>query len=316
MAPVLYIIIPCYNEEAVLPVTAPMFLGKLSSLINAGKISDNSRIMFVNDGSKDTTWEIIKQLSTEDPHYIGISQSRNRGHQNAVLAGLMEARSLCDVTVSIDCDGQDDINAIDAMIDAYANGYDIVYGVRSSRKTDTAFKRNTAQFYYKLLAWMGVEVVYNHADYRLLSSRVLDEFSEFKEVNLYLRGMIPLVGFKSTTVEYERSERLAGKSHYPFSKMLGLATDGITSLSVKPLHMIMLFGLIIAALSFIGCIWALITVICGKAVAGWASMTCIICFVSGVQLISLGIIGEYVGKMYLETKARPRYIISERTYEK
>lgn len=316
MAPVLYIIIPCYNEEAVLPVTAPMFLGKLSSLIKAGKISDNSRIMFVNDGSKDTTWEIIKQLSTEDPHYIGISQSRNRGHQNAVLAGLMEARSLCDVTVSIDCDGQDDINAIDAMIDAYANGYDIVYGVRSSRKTDTAFKRNTAQFYYKLLAWMGVEVVYNHADYRLLSSRVLDEFSEFKEVNLYLRGMIPLVGFKSTTVEYERSERLAGKSHYPFSKMLGLATDGITSLSVKPLHMIMLFGLIIAALSFIGCIWALITVICGKAVAGWASMTCIICFVSGVQLISLGIIGEYVGKMYLETKARPRYIISERTYEK
>lgn len=316
MAPVLYIIIPCYNEEAVLPVTAPMFLGKLSSLIKAGKISDNSRIMFVNDGSKDTTWEIIKQLSTEDPHYIGISQSRNRGHQNAVLAGLMEARSLCDVTVSIDCDGQDDINAIDAMIDAYANGYDIVYGVRSSRKTDTAFKRNTAQFYYKLLAWMGVEVVYNHADYRLLSSRVLDEFSEFKEVNLYLRGMIPLVGFKSTTVEYERSERLAGKSHYPFSKMLGLATDGITSLSVKPLHMIMLFGLIIAALSFTGCIWALITVICGKAVAGWASMTCIICFVSGVQLISLGIIGEYVGKMYLETKARPRYIISERTYEK
>ena len=316
MAPVLYIIIPCYNEEAVLPVTAPMFLGKLSSLIKAGKISDNSRIMFVNDGSKDATWEIIKQLSTEDPHYIGISQSRNRGHQNAVLAGLMEARSLCDVTVSIDCDGQDDINAIDAMIDAYANGYDIVYGVRSSRKTDTAFKRNTAQFYYKLLAWMGVEVVYNHADYRLLSSRVLDEFSEFKEVNLYLRGMIPLVGFKSTTVEYERSERLAGKSHYPFSKMLGLATDGITSLSVKPLHMIMLFGLIIAALSFIGCIWALITVICGKAVAGWASMTCIICFVSGVQLISLGIIGEYVGKMYLETKARPRYIISERTYEK
>ena len=316
MAPVLYIIIPCYNEEAVLPVTAPMFLGKLSSLIKAGKISDNSRIMFVNDGSKDTTWEIIKQLSTEDPHYIGISQSRNRGHQNAVLAGLMEARSLCDVTVSIDCDGQDDINAIDAMIDAYANGYDIVYGVRSSRKTDTAFKRNTAQFYYKLLAWMGVEVVYNHADYRLLSSRVLDEFSEFKEVNLYLRGMISLVGFKSTTVEYERSERLAGKSHYPFSKMLGLATDGITSLSVKPLHMIMLFGLIIAALSFIGCIWALITVICGKAVAGWASMTCIICFVSGVQLISLGIIGEYVGKMYLETKARPRYIISERTYEK
>lgn len=316
MAPVLYIIIPCYNEEAVLPVTAPMFLGKLSSLIKAGKISDNSRIMFVNDGSKDTTWEIIKQLSTEDPHYIGISQSRNRGHQNAVLAGLMEARSLCDVTVSIDCDGQDDINAIDAMIDAYANGYDIVYGVRSSRKTDTAFKRNTAQFYYKLLAWMGVEVVYNHADYRLLSSRVLDEFSEFKEVNLYLRGMIPLVGFKSTTVEYERSERLAGKSHYPFSKMLGLATDGITSLSVKPLHMIMLFGLIIAALSFIGCIWALITVICGKAVAGWASMTCIICFVSGVQLISLGIIGEYVGKMYLEAKARPRYIISERTYEK
>lgn len=316
MAPVLYVIIPCYNEEAVLPVTAPMFLGKLSSLIEAGKISGSSRIMFVNDGSKDTTWDIIKRMAAEDPHFIGISQSRNRGHQNAVLAGLMEARDCCDITISIDCDGQDDINAMDAMVDAYLNGYDIVYGVRSSRKTDTAFKRNTAQFYYKLLAWMGVEVVYNHADYRLLSSRVLNEFSEFKEVNLYLRGMIPLVGFKSTTVEYERNERLAGKSHYPFSKMLGLATDGITSLSVKPLHMIMLLGLIIAALSFIGCIWALITVICGKAVAGWASMTCIICFVSGVQLISLGVIGEYIGKMYLETKARPRYIISERTYEK
>ena len=314
MLPKLFIIVPCYNEEEVLPVTAPLFLEKIRDLQNKGKISAGSRVMFVNDGSKDSTWEIIEKLAKESEVFLGISQSRNRGHQNAVLAGLMEARDLCDITISIDADGQDDINAMDAMVDAYLDGCEVVYGVRSSRETDTFFKRFTAESFYKFLSLLGAEVVYNHADYRLISARVLKEFANFKEVNLFLRGLIPLVGFKSTTVEYARSERMAGKSHYPLKKMIGLAVDGITSLSVKPLQLIMSFGILVAGVSFIGCIWALITALCGKSVAGWASMTCIICFVSGVQLISLGIIGEYIGKIYLETKHRPRYIISERTY--
>ena len=316
MLPVLYIVIPCYNEEAVLPITAPMFLEKLTDLIQKGKIDDQSRIMFVNDGSRDSTWEIISSLAGQNEHYVGISQSRNRGHQNAVLAGLMEAKDLCDITISIDCDGQDDINVMENMVDEYASGSEVVYGVRSSRETDTFFKRFTAQGFYKFLAMMGAEVVYNHADYRLISARVLKEFADFKEVNLFLRGLVPLVGFKSSVVEYSRNERLAGESHYPLKKMIGLAVDGITSLSVKPLQLIMSFGIIVAVLSFVGCIWALITALCGKSVSGWASMTCIICFVSGVQLISLGIIGEYIGKIYLETKQRPRYIISERTYKR
>ena len=315
MIPRLFIIIPCYNEEAVLPLTAPMFLEKLQQLTAAGKIREDSRVLFVNDGSRDKTWSIIQELAESDPHYIGISQSRNRGHQNAVLAGLMEARDKCDITISIDCDGQDDINAMDEMVDAYLDGCEVVYGVRSSRETDTFFKRFTAQGFYRFLALMGAEVVYNHADYRLISARVLKEFANFKEVNLFLRGLIPLVGFKSTSVSYSRAERLAGESHYPLKKMIGLAVDGITSLSVKPLQMIMGFGLFVAFVSFIGCIWALITALCGKAVPGWASMTCIVCFVSGVQLICLGIIGEYIGKIYMETKQRPRYIISERTWE-
>ena len=316
MTPRLFIVIPCYNEEAVLPITAPMFLEKLRQLSAAGRIAEDSRVLFVNDGSRDRTWSIIRELSQQDEHYIGICQSRNRGHQNAVLAGLMEARDKCDITISIDCDGQDDINAMDEMVDAYLDGCEVVYGVRSSRETDTFFKRFTAQSFYKFLAAMGAEVVYNHADYRLISARVLNEFANFKEVNLFLRGLVPLVGFKSTSVSYSRAERLAGESHYPLKKMIGLAVDGITSLSVKPLQMIMGFGLFIAFVSFVGCIWALITALCGKSVAGWASMTCIICFVSGVQLICLGIIGEYTGKIYLETKQRPRYIISERTWEK
>ena len=313
MTPVLYIVIPCYNEEAVLPVTAPQFLDKVKNLAAAGKISEDSRVLFVNDGSRDDTWKIIKDLAKQDPHYLGISQSRNRGHQNAVLAGLMEAKDRCDITISIDCDGQDDINAMDEMVEKYLEGYDVVYGVRSSRETDSFFKRFTAQSFYKLLSAMGAEVVYNHADYRLMSARVLKEFANFREVNLYLRGLVPLVGFRSTTVSYSRAERIAGESHYPLKKMLGLAIDGITSLSVKPLQMITGFGVFVAVVSFIGCLWALITAICGKAVAGWASMTCIVCFVSGVQMVCLGIIGEYIGKIYLETKERPRYIISERT---
>ena len=315
MTPRLYIVIPCYNEEAVLPITAPMFLDKVKSLAAAGKISEDSRVLFVNDGSKDDTWNIIKNLAAGDEHYIGICQSRNRGHQNAVLAGLMEAKDVCDITISIDCDGQDDINAMDAMVDAYLDGCDVVYGVRSSRETDTFFKRFTAQSFYKFLAAMGADVVYNHADYRLISARVLKEFANFKEVNLFLRGLVPLVGFKSTSVTYSRAERIAGESHYPLKKMIALAVDGITSLSVKPLQMIMGFGLFVAFVSFVGCIWALITALCGHSVSGWASMTCIICFVAGVQLICLGIIGEYIDKIYLETKQRPRYIISERTWD-
>lgn len=313
--PVLWIVIPCYNEEAVLPITAPMFFNKLTDLINAKKISDESRILFVNDGSKDATWDIIKSLSKENPHYIGICQSRNRGHQNAVLAGLMEAKDKCDITISIDCDGQDDINAMDKMVDAYLDGCDVVYGVRSSRETDTFFKRFTAQSFYKLLNAMGAEIVYNHADYRLISARVLKEFESFKEVNIFLRGLIPLVGFKSTSVEYARNERLAGKSHYPLSKMLSLAFDGITSLSVKPIRLITGFGIFVAAVSFIIVIWAVVSALCGNTIAGWASMTSIIGFMSGVQLISIGVIGEYIGKIYLETKQRPRYIISERTWD-
>lgn len=313
--PTLFIVIPCYNEEEVLPITAPMFLKKLLSLVQAGKIADSSRIMFVNDGSRDRTWEIISELSRSDEYYIGISQSRNRGHQNAVLAGLMEARGKCDITISVDCDGQDDINAMDKMVDAYADGCDVVYGVRSSRETDTFFKRSTAQGFYKFLSLMGAEVVYNHADYRLISARALDALSEFHEVNLFLRGMVPLVGFKSTSVEYSRSERIAGESKYPLKKMIALAVDGITSLSVKPLRMIMSFGLTVALISFIGVIWAIVAAICGDTVAGWASTTCIVCFVGGVQLICMGIIGEYIGKIYMETKARPRYIISAKTWE-
>ncbi|MDO4515303.1 MAG: glycosyltransferase family 2 protein, partial [Lachnospiraceae bacterium] len=250
----LFMVIPCYNEEQVLPITSKMFLEELNDLIAKEKISADSRILFVNDGSKDRTWELIKELASQDEHFIGISQSRNRGHQNAVLAGLMEAKDLSDITISIDCDGQDDIHAMEAMVDAYHDGAEIVYGVRSKRMTDTFFKRFTAQSFYKLLNRMGVESVYNHADYRLVSSRVLQEFANFKEVNLFLRGMFPLVGFKSTCVYYERHERLAGKSHYPLSKMLSLAFDGITSLSIKPIRMITGMGIGVSILSFAGVI--------------------------------------------------------------
>lgn len=313
--PVLYIVIPCYNEQEVLPITAPMFLNKLHELAEKKLVSENSRILFVNDGSSDGTWDIIRTLAASDEHYIGISQSRNRGHQNAVLAGLMEAKDRCDISISIDCDGQDDINAMDNMVRAYLDGCDIVYGVRNDRETDSFFKRTTAQGFYKFLSAMGADIVYNHADYRLISARALHELAKFKEVNLFLRGMVPLVGFKSTSVEYKRAERIAGKSKYPLRKMLALAGDGITSLSIKPLRLIMSFGVIVALLSFVGVIWAIVSALAGRAVAGWASMTCIICFVSGVQLICMGIIGEYIGKIYMETKHRPRYIISERTWK-
>ena len=313
--PVLYIVIPCYNEEKVLPITSKEFLQKLKDLINRGQISDKSRILFVNDGSKDSTWDIIRALSNSDEHYIGIAQSRNRGHQNAVLAGLMEAKELCDITISIDCDGQDDINAMDQMIEEYQNGCEVVYGVRSKRDTDTFFKRATAEGFYKLLNVLGVEVVFNHADYRLVSSKVLKEFANFTEVNIFLRGMFPLVGFKSTSVYYERHERVAGESHYPLSKMLALAFEGITSLSIKPIRMITFIGIFISLLSFVGVAWTVLMHYLGQSVAGWASTTSIICFIGGVQLVSLGVLGEYIGKIYMEVKRRPRYIISERTGE-
>ena len=313
LPPVLYIVVPCYNEQAVLPVTEPLFLQKLQELRELSLIAEDSRVLFVDDGSRDGTWALIRGFAREDERVLGIRLSRNRGHQNALLAGLMEARDRCDVTISIDCDGQDDLNAMDRMLEAWAAGSEVVYGVRQSRRTDSRFKRGSAQAFYRFLSAMGAEVVYNHADYRLISARVLRHLADYEEVNLYLRGLVPLVGFPSSSVYYDRSERLAGESHYPLRKMLSLAGDGITSLSVKPLRLITGFGVIVALLSFIGVLWALITALCGRAVPGWASTTCIVCFVSGVQLISLGIIGEYIGKIYLEVKHRPRYIVSERT---
>ena len=316
MKPILYIVIPCYNEEKVLPITAPMFLKKITDLSAAGKISEDSRVLFVNDGSKDNTWNIIRALSRQDEHYLGICQSRNRGHQNAVLAGLMEAKDRCDITISIDCDGQDDINAMDDMVDAYLDGCEVVYGVRSKRDTDTFFKRFTAEGFYKLMNWMGAEVVFNHADYRLISSKVLQEFANFKEVNIFLRGMVPLVGFKSTSVYYERAERLAGESHYPLKKMLALAFDGITSLSIKPIRIITGLGVFISLAAFALIIYALVSYFTGNVVSGWASSLIVTCFLGGIQLICLGVIGEYVGKIYMETKARPRFIISQRTEDK
>lgn len=315
MKPVLYIVTPCYNEQEVLPVTAPLFLQKINDLYIYGKISEQSRILFVNDGSRDKTWDIITELSQIDEHYCGISLSRNRGHQNALLAGLMEAKDKCDVSISVDCDGQDDIDAIDQMIDEYLSGCDIVYGVRSDRKTDTIFKRGTAHLFYKLMNTMGAEVVYNHADYRLMSKKALEGLSQFKEVNLFLRGLVPMVGFKYSTVEYSRKERMAGKSKYPLKKMISFALDGITSLSVKPIRLITSFGFIVAVLSVIGILWSVVTRFITGHTGGWASIVSIICFLGGVQLLSLGVIGEYIGKIYLEVKQRPRYIIEKKTDE-
>ena len=314
--PVLYIVIPCYNEQEVLPITAPMFLNKLHELAGKKLVSENSRIMFVNDGSSDGTWDIIRALAASDEHYIGISQSRNRGHQNAVLAGLMEAKDRCDISISIDCDGQDDINAMDDMVRAYLDGCDIVYGVRNDRETDSLFKRTTAQGFYKFLSAMGADIVYNHADYRLISARALHELAKFKEVNLFLRGMVPLVGYRSTNVYYDRNERFAGESKYPLKKMLSFAFDGITSFSISPIRMISAFGAIVCVFAFIMAIYALVQKIIGHTGAGWASLMVSIWFIGGVQLLSVGLIGEYIGKLYKEVKRRPRYIIEAYVNEK
>ncbi len=311
--PRLIIVIPCYNEEKVLPITAPMFKAKIEELICDGKIAEGSSILFVNDGSKDRTWEIISEFAEKDKRYTGISLSRNRGHQNALLAGLMDAKDRCEITISIDCDGQDDLNAMNEMVDAYHNGAEVVYGVRKKRDTDTFFKRNTALAFYKVMNLMGTEVVYNHADYRLVSARVLQEFSNYKEVNIFLRGMFPLIGFNSSCVYYDRNERIAGESHYPLSKMLALALDGITSMSIKPIRLITGLGIFISLVSFILIIYSLVVHFSGNTVQGWTSNMIALCFIGGIQMISLGVIGEYVGKIYLETKGRPRFIISERT---
>lgn len=313
--PRLLIVIPCYNEEKVLPITATIFENKINVLIAKKKISADSKILFVNDGSKDNTWKIIKNLSENKYTFEGICLSRNRGHQNALLAGLMEAKERADITISIDCDGQDDINAMDQMIEEYLNGAEIVYGVRSKRDTDTIFKRFTAESFYKVMRWMGADTVYNHADYRLVSTRVLKEFSNYKEVNIFLRGMFPLIGFKSTCVYYERNERVAGESHYPLGKMFALAFDGITSLSVKPIRIITGIGAGISIIAFALIIYVLTSFFRGNVVPGWSSSLIATSFIGGIQLISLGVIGEYIGKIYMETKQRPRYIIMEKTYQ-
>lgn len=311
--PKLTIVVPCFDEEQVLPTTAPIFQAKITELVESGKVSADSGILFVNDGSRDGTWEIIRALARESPVFSGISLSRNRGHQNALFAGLMEVKDDCDIAISIDCDGQDDVDAMNGMVEAYRQGAEVVYGVRNNRDADGFFKRHTAQGFYKFMNLMGAEVVYNHADYRLVSSRVLKELSGYKEVNLFLRGMFPLIGFNSTCVSYERRERIAGKSHYPLSKMVALAFDGITSLSVKPIRIITGIGTAMSVLSFCLILYALISHFAGKTVSGWTSNMTAICLIGGIQMISLGVIGEYVGKIYLETKERPRFVISERT---
>lgn len=311
--PILYIVIPCYNEEKVLPKTSGMFLDKLTSLITGNRISPKSRVLFVNDGSRDSTWDIISELSRKHTEIEGVCLSRNRGHQNALLAGLMTAKEYADITISIDCDGQDDINAMDEMITEYENGCDIVYGVRSKRKTDTFFKRTTALGFYRLMQMMGADIMYNHADYRLMSRRALQGLSQFKEVNLFLRGLVPMIGYRYGSVYYERYERIAGESHYPLKKMLAFAFDGITSLSVKPIRFVTSFGVFLSAASVLCALACLIVWLCGISVQSSYGIAIAVFFACGAQLTGLGIVGEYVGKIYIESKHRPRFIIKENT---
>lgn len=314
--PILYVVVPCYNEEEVLEETTKQLKSKMESLISKKEISSKSKVMYVNDGSKDSTWEIIKKINKNEKLFTGITLSRNRGHQNALLGGLMTAKEYADIVISMDADLQDDINAMDEMIKKYKEGNEIVYGVRSARKKDTFFKRVTAEGFYKFMKFLGVDCVYNHADYRLTSKVVLDEFENFKEVNLFLRGMFPLVGYKSDVVYYERNERFAGESKYPLKKMLNFAWDGITSFSVKPLRFICIIGFVILFISIAIMLYSLIMKLTGQTIAGWTFLSISIWFIGGLQMISIGVIGEYVGKMYSETKARPRFIISENLEEK
>ena len=307
----LYIVVPCYNEEEVLPETARRLGDKLRALISAGKISPQSRVLFVNDGSKDRTWEVIQALHRENGLFCGADLSRNRGHQNALLAGLMTARDRADMVVSMDADLQDDVDAVDAMVDKYLDGVDIVYGVRSSRKTDTFFKRTTAEAFYRMMDLLGAETVFNHADYRLMSKRALDGLAQFTEVNLFLRGIVPMIGYRTDTVEYERGERFAGESKYPLKKMLGFALEGVTSLSVKPLRMITGLGFLVFFMSLAMIVYNVVRWATGNTVTGWASLACSVWLIGGLILLALGIIGEYVGKLYMESKGRPRFLIRE-----
>ena len=307
----LYIVIPCYNEEEVLPETTKQLKDKLNKLIKKNIISKNSRVMYVNDGSKDKTWDMIEDIAKKEQLFTGVKLSRNRGHQNALLAGLLTAKKYADMVISMDADLQDDINVIDDMVDKYNEGFDIVYGVRSSRKKDTWFKRTSAQSFYILMKKMGVDIVYNHADCRLMTKRTLEELENFSEVNLFLRGIVPLIGFNSTVVTYERNERFAGESKYPLRKMLAFAFDGITSFSIKPIRLILNMGIVFSVLSFFVLLYCLIQKITGNVVEGWTFIVCSIWLIAGIQLISLGVIGEYIGKIYNETKRRPRYIIEK-----
>ena len=314
--PVLYFVIPCYDEEKVLPCTAPLFIEQLQRLQTAGRISSASRVLFVDDGSKDSTWACIERMAAEQEGVEGVRLSRNRGHQNALLAGLMQAKERADVTISLDCDGQDDVRASEAMLAEYEAGCDVVYGVRASRQADGWFKRTSARAFYGFLRLMGADSVYNHADYRLLSRRALEGLAQFGEVNLFLRGMVPLVGYRSSSVYYERTERLAGESHYPFHKMLALALDGITSLSVKPLKWITGLGMGVFCISLVMILWSMVRHFIGATVSGWSSLMCVVLFLGGVQLLCVGVLGEYIGKIYAEVKHCPRYIVSETTFSK
>ena len=308
---VLYLVIPCYNEEEVLSETARQLHAKMESMFARQLISPGSKILFVNDGSRDRTWEIIEGLHRENPIYTGVKLSRNKGHQNALLAGLMTAKERAEITISLDADLQDDVNVIDEMVEQYYQGYDVVYGVRSARKTDTFFKKFTAQSFYKLMKAMGVDIVYNHADYRLMSRRAIEGLAEFQEVNLFLRGIVPLIGYSSTSVSYERHERFAGESKYPLKKMLSFATDGITSFSIKPIRMITVAGFLIFAVSLAMLVYSLVVHSMGPPVWGWTSPIVSIWAIGGLQLLAIGIVGEYIGKIYLETKSRPKYIIEK-----
>lgn len=307
----LYIVVPCYNEQEVIHETAKRLSAKLVCLIKEQKIAENSRVLFVDDGSKDKTWELVEELCNGNPLLCGLKLSRNKGHQNAVLAGLMEAKEHCDMAISMDADLQDDINAVDKMVEEFQGGSDVVYGVRSSRKKDTFFKRTTAQGFYKLMKSLGVDVIYNHADYRLMSKRAMEGLAEFKEVNLFLRGIVPLIGYRYSVVEYERGERFAGESKYPLKKMLAFAFDGITSFSIKPIRLITVLGFIIFVLSILALLYSLIVKFVGNTDIGWTSLICSIWLIGGIQLLSLGVIGEYIGKIYFEAKARPKYFVEK-----
>lgn len=308
---ILYLVIPCYNEQEVLPETAKRLKEKMGEMIRSGAVSPDSRVVFVDDGSKDKTWELIAGLHAQDDLFSGIKLSRNKGHQNALLAGLMTVKDKADMVISMDADLQDDINVVDQMVEKYKEGNDIVYGVRSSRQTDTFFKKFTAQGFYKVMKALGVEIVYNHADYRLMSKRALEGLEQFSEVNLFLRGIVPLIGYPSCTVEYERGERFAGESKYPLKKMLSFACEGITSFSVKPIRLITSLGFIIFSISIIMLIYFLVVYLMGKTVAGWTTIVISVWAIGGLQLLALGVIGEYIGKIYMETKARPKFIVQE-----